>query len=102
MDIVRSRPKRIEVVIPDAAQTSTRRLTSPAALAGVAMFPIASVTFRLFTGSAEAILLMTSCFNSSFWSNRPNTDTSATDRGASANRTRYAIPAARSEAPELK
>jgi hypothetical protein len=62
--IVRARLERIAAIIPDAAQTSTITLSSPAALAGVAMSWIALLTSWLITGSTETSLSTTSFCNS--------------------------------------
>jgi hypothetical protein len=85
------------VIIPVAAQAKTSRLTSPAALAGVAIPVIASSTsFRpaVDTGSASTTVFTTSWRTLSSCSTSPKIETSTIASGAIENSTRYAIPAA--------
>ena len=89
--IAASRPVRMAAIIPVAAQAKTSRLTSPAALAGVAIAVTASSTSFLpatETGSASTIVLTTSCRISSFWSTSPKIATSTMASGAIENSTR--------------
>jgi hypothetical protein len=84
-------------IIPVAAQANTSRLTSPAALAGVAIAVSAVSTSRLpaaDTGSASTMAFTTSWRTLSSWSTRPKIETSTIASGAIENSTRYAIPAA--------
>jgi hypothetical protein len=93
------------VIIPVAAHANTSRLTSPVALAGVAIALIAFSTSFLpatDTGTSSTIASVTSCRRPSFWSTSPKIETSTIASGTIENSTRYAIPAACCGQPSAK